>query len=180
MNGFELIVRFALAVTFAVGATAKLRQPKLAALALVDFGLTRSPDRRLGYLAGALELGVALLLVLAPTAKVGAIAIGALLWSFVFLLGRALRRGEEFACFCFGNADDGISRVTVLRTATLAVLATLLVASLLVSPEGASATEQAEAAIAAVALVGASLLAAKVPGLRKFNRTFMRPGESTL
>jgi hypothetical protein len=49
-----------------------------------------------------------------------------LLWFFVLLIAKSLFSGEDFSCFCLGDADTRLSRLTLVRTAALALLASAL------------------------------------------------------
>ena len=113
-----------LAAVFAVSGTVKVRRPVLAAMALVDFRIVRRPLPVLGLALGGFELLVALGLAFVPAAAVFLAA--PLLWFFAFLIARGLRANEDFACFCFGESDGALSRWTLVRTAALAALATVV------------------------------------------------------
>ncbi len=115
-----------LVIVFMWSGVAKLRQPTLAAMAMVDFGVLRRVRPRLGGALGAAELLVALSLVTGTLPALCMPLTAGLLWFFVLLIAKGLLSGEDFACFCFGDADSRISRLTLFRTATLALLATLV------------------------------------------------------
>lgn len=177
MNTFTLVASAVLAITFLVAGALKLKEPKSAALALSDFGLVEMPSKTLGYLAGAVELAVAILLFLEPLRTVGAVSAATLLWGFTILIARAVRAGKHFACFCFGDDSGSVSWQTVLRTSALAGLATALSAVLIRdSPESGSALREIEALISGTALVAIAFIGARVPLLRRLNHQFMHPG----
>ena len=118
-----------LALVFAISAMPKLRKPELAAMAIVDFGVTEQSHRSAGLALGGGEMALAVALAAAAGMASHARAIpmvlaGILLWSFVVLIGRALRAPERFSCFCFGSSEDSISALTLLRAGGLALLAT--------------------------------------------------------
>jgi membrane protein YdbS with pleckstrin-like domain len=91
-----------------------------------------------------------------------------LLWFFVLLIARSLWLGKDFSCFCFGDADSRLSRVTLVRTIALAVLATALV----VVPLRYAGFDQIYLlqALSAAALVGTIVLAGRIPSLLRWNR----------
>lgn len=122
-----------LGLIFAISAVPKLRRPELAAMAILDFGVTQRVHRSAGLALGAGELALAV--VLAAAAGTASqlrfipMALAAiLLWTFVFLIGRALRSAERFSCFCFGDTEDSISVSTLTRSSALALLATAMAA----------------------------------------------------
>lgn len=122
----------ALALVFVISAVPKLRKPELAALAIVDFGVGRHPRPAAGIALGIAELALAVSLGIAAAAAadwariVPALLVAGVLWVFVFLIARALRSSESFACFCFGSSEAAISKLTLIRTLGLACLGTLL------------------------------------------------------
>ena len=100
------------------------------------------------------------------------VAIAALLlWFFALLIGRSLGTGERFACFCFGDAESQLSRATLLRTAALALLASLL--ALVPTPQdvspGLSVVSLLDA-IASGALLATIVLISYIPRLVRWNR----------
>ena len=162
-----------LAIVFAVSGAAKLRRPLPAALAMSDFGLVPSPERRYGIAAGTVEAALAVALAAAAVAHATAVPLvafaAALLWLFTALLASAVRADRAMACACFGNGDQ-VGRSTVLRTAALAIFATLLtVAGADAAASESVATVVRELCLAA-ALAGAALLLARTPRLVRWNR----------
>ena len=110
-----------------VAGVAKLARPRATRESLRAFGV---PHRLLlpgAFLLPAVELGVAGLLVPQSTARAGALAAAALLLVFTMALARALYRGEQPECNCFGALRSGpVDRWTLARNLTLiAVAATL-------------------------------------------------------
>jgi hypothetical protein len=101
----------------------KLRRPFPASLAIVRFGLAKRVRPRVGRAAGAVELAAGVALMARPQSPWTYMPAAALLFVFVFLLARAVGRGERFACACFGAREtDSITPVTILRTAVLLAL----------------------------------------------------------
>src|ERR687893_1488760 len=115
-----------LAIIFVWSGVAKLRRPALAAMAMMDFGVLRKVRPRLGSALGAAEVLLALFLVTGTLPVLFVPVTAGLLWFFVLLIARSLRSGQDFPCFCFGDADSRLSRLTLVRTAALAVLASVL------------------------------------------------------
>jgi hypothetical protein len=105
---------------FVVAAAAKVRTP----------WATATTFRRLGVPAAdatartvpVVELVVATVLLAAPRA--GAVAALVLLIAFTVVLARAVQRGVDVSCGCFGAASsDPVTRVTLLRNALLVAAA---------------------------------------------------------
>lgn len=97
------------AVLLAVSGALKLRDPSVAARALVELGVPTA--RRLVLTGAAVELVVAALLVAWPPA--GAPAAAVLYLGFAILVVVQLRRGAGHSCGCFGSAEAPPSRAHV-------------------------------------------------------------------
>lgn len=129
--GFGCVAIF-LSLVFVLSSVPKMRKPQLAAMALTDFGVTTTSKTWLGFASGALELVIAMGLIVAAYAESASarfipVALAAvMLWMFVALLARALLRSESFACFCFGGGEATISKAGLIRTLALALVATAL------------------------------------------------------
>lgn len=145
MNGFEILfslvndfyrfltgatgygtVLWFLAAIFAWSGLVKLRRPTSAAMSMVDFGIVHRVQPALGWSLGAVELSLAVVLALKLYPQLTLLLAAMLLWLFTIVIARSLWRGDTFACFCFGETDSELSRWTLLRTGTLALLATLI------------------------------------------------------
>jgi hypothetical protein len=176
-TGYGIAV-WVLAIVFVWSGTAKVRRPALAAMAMMDFGLLRRIRPRLGSVLGATEVLLALLLVTGTLPAVFLPVTAGLLWFFALLIARSLFAGEDFACFCFGDGDSRLSRVTLVRTASLALLASVLA----VAPPTGTYASLGEAyvlqAISAGALVGAIVLGSQVPRLLRWNKHPYRIGNT--
>src|SRR5918998_5736473 len=131
--GYGIAV-WVLAIVFVWSGLAKLRRPALAALAMKDFGLVRRVRPGLGRALGAAELLLALFLIIGALPAVVLPFTAVLLWFFVLLIARSLWLGKDFSCFCFGDADSRLSRLTLIRTAALALLASVLASVLAFAP----------------------------------------------
>lgn len=168
--GYGIAV-WVLAIIFAWSGIAKLRQPILAAMAMVDFGVLRRVRPRLGSALGAVELSLALLLAAGALRTVFLPIAAALLWVFALLIAKSLRSGKRFACFCFGEADSELSRLTLVRTATLALLATVVaVGSPVTGAHPRFGSAYALQGVSAAAIVGAIVLVAQIPRLLRWNK----------
>jgi uncharacterized membrane protein YphA (DoxX/SURF4 family) len=115
-----------LSLVFLWSGLAKLRRPRLAALAMSDFGVLPRPRLWHGLaLAGAeILLGVALASGFVTRASLAA-SFGLFL-VFSLMILRTLVGGRRFPCFCFGADDHMVSLRTLMRTAALAGLASVL------------------------------------------------------
>lgn len=159
-----------LAGVFLWSGAVKLRRSRRAALAMVDFGVVRSPRRIHGFLLGGGELSLALLLIVADQA--GLVVAAGLLWIFVVIVARSLAHGGRFSCYCFGDADQPLSWLTLARTGLLAMLATLLLAGVpAVTSFRVGGHSVLAAAVVGTALVLAGLLRAVPTVLRSTSPT---------
>ena len=147
-------------------------------MAMVDFGVLRRVRPRLGAALGAAELLLALFLATGTLPVVFLPAAAVLLWIFALLIARSLFAGEDFACFCFGDADSRLSGWTLLRTIVLALLGSVLVVALPSAGDYAVFGETYALQMAsAMALVGAIVLASQIPELLRRNKDLKRIGE---
>jgi methylamine utilization protein MauE len=168
-----------LAIIFVWSGVAKLRQPTLAAMAMYDFGVLRRVRPRLGGALGAAELLLALLLITGTVPVVFLPVTAGLLWVFVLLIARSLWSGKDFSCFCFGDAESRLSRLTLVRTASLALLASALaVAPLPAGTHPGFSQTYLLQAITAAALIGAITLASQIPKLLRWNKDPYRLGNT--
>ena len=158
-----------LAIIFVWSGVAKVRRPTLAAMAMMDFGVARRVRPRLGSALGAAELLLALSLIAGVLPALVLPVTAGLLWFFVLLILRGLLSGEDFACFCFGDSASRLSRLTLVRTAALALLASVLAVAPLPTYAGFSETYVLQA-ISAAAFIGAIVLVSQVPKLLRWNR----------
>lgn len=168
--GYGIAV-WVLTIIFVWSGVVKLRRPTLAAMAITDFGVLRRVRPRLGSALGGTEVLLALFLVTGTLPMLFLPVTAGLLWLFVLLIARSLWSGGNFACFCFGDADSKLSRWTLIRTAALALLASLLAVAPL--PTGAYASfaqTYVLQAVAAAAIVGAVVLGGQIPKLLRWNR----------
>jgi Methylamine utilisation protein MauE len=173
------IAVWVLAIVFVWSGVAKLRQPTLAAMAMMDFGLLRRVKPRLGSALGAAELLVALFLITGTLPGLFLPITAGLLWFFVLIIAKSLLSGEDFACFCFGDADSSLSRLTLIRTAALALLASVLASAPLSTGTYADFSETyVLQAIWAAAFVGVIVLSSQLPKLLRWNKDPYRIGNT--
>jgi hypothetical protein len=167
------VAAWILGVVLASSGVTKLLEPRLAAMAIVDFGVARHVRTGFGVALGAGELLLGTLVVasiLGGSATVAAAAGAAsgVFWIFVVLLARVLRRGADFPCRCFGG-EGSVSTRTLARAAFLALLAT----GLTVASASSHWVTDAHAALISgtvgAAIVMVAALTATIPRLRRWN-----------
>jgi hypothetical protein len=171
--GYGIAV-WVLAIVFVWSGLAKLRRPALAAMAITDFGVLRRIRPWLGTALGGAELLLAVSLIAGVLPMVFLPVTAGLLVFFVLLIAKSLWSGKEFSCFCFGDADAKISRVTLVRTIALALLASALAVAPL--PYASLGQTYLLQALCAAALVGAITLGGQIPKLLRWNRDTYRLG----
>ena len=132
-----LAARLALAAVFAFAGVAKLVDLSGSRQAVRDFGVPRSLSALVGTLLPAVELAIAVALLGSSSASWGAAMALGLLMLFVIAVARALVRGEETDCHCFGQLRSApVSWSTLVRNLVLGAVAGLV----LLDGPGASAT----------------------------------------
>jgi hypothetical protein len=166
-TGYGIAV-WILAIVFVWSGVAKLRQPTLAAVAMVDFGVLRRVRPRLGSALGAAELLLALLLIAGTLPALFLPVTAGLLWLFVLLIAKSLLSGKDFACFCLGDADSRLSRLTLVRTGALALLASVM--AVVPLPYASFDRTYFLQAISAAAFVGTIVLASQIARMLHWNR----------
>jgi Methylamine utilisation protein MauE len=119
-----LVLRAALAVTFATAATLKALAPASTRESLAAFGAPRRLVGVAAFVLPAVEALVAVALIVQPTAVVGAWVALALLLGFTAAIAAALHRGEAPPCNCFGPATAApVGPATLARNSVLAAAA---------------------------------------------------------
>ena len=166
-TGYGIAV-WILAIVFVWSGVAKLRQPTLAAVAMVEFGVLRRVRPRLGSALGAAESLLALLLIAGTLPALFLPVTAGLLWLFVLLIAKSLLSGKDFACFCLGDADSRLSRLTLVRTGALALLASVM--AVVPLPYASLDRTYFLQAISAAALVGTIVLASQIARMLRWNR----------
>ncbi len=175
--GLGIVMSF-LAWVFVVSGVAKLRRPALTAMAIVDFGVTRRVVPRLGTALGAVELGLAVVLMLRILPAATLALTGALLSAFVFVVARALLQKRSFPCYCFGDSDGDLSAWTLVRAGALAMLAVLAVVGGAGTVEATLQTRALQE-VTAASVFGTALTAARVPRLVRWNGDAVKVLRST-
>jgi uncharacterized membrane protein YphA (DoxX/SURF4 family)/peroxiredoxin len=123
-----LALRLLLAGVFLTAGIGKLLDLAGSRQAMRDFGL---PDRAAtiaGTLLPVVELTIGVALIFAPSARWGAVAALALLLVFIAGIARAMARGEEPDCHCFGQIHSApAGPLTLARNVALAACAAVIV-----------------------------------------------------
>ena len=129
MATVALGLRALLAIVFVTAGVGKLLDLAGSRQAMRDFGV---PDRVVGVVGTALpllELAAGLALIFRPSARWGALVALVLLTAFITGIARALVRGEQPDCHCFGQLHSApAGRTTLLRNGVLAAGAAVVVA----------------------------------------------------
>ena len=123
-----LALRLVLAGVFLVAGIGKLRDLPGSRRAVADFGVPERAARVVGLLLPLAEIAIAISLVPAPSARWGALAAAILLAAFIAGIARALSRGEQPDCHCFGQIHSApAGRSTLARNAVLLAFAVVIV-----------------------------------------------------
>lgn len=164
------LARWFLAGVFAASSIPKLRRPSLAAMAIVDFRVSRRVRPGWGMTLGAFEAILATSLAARIALGLAMTASALLLWLFAALIARSLLTGQRFACFCFGETDSELSTWSLLRTTGLAVVASIMVpAAVRAQPGAGFAQRDVVQAIGGLSLLAIVTLVSRVPRLLKWN-----------
>lgn len=165
MAFIAVAVRTALAAVFVVSGIAKLSDRTGTRQAVAGFGVPAGPAAWVAVLLAPVELGVALLVLLTPTATLGLVLVLVLLTAFTVAVLRALRAGRRPECHCFGRIGGAdISARTVLRNGVLAALAAVGLVGLAARGDSTSDGSAVAAALAGLALAAGLLLAEGLAG----------------
>jgi uncharacterized membrane protein YphA (DoxX/SURF4 family)/thiol-disulfide isomerase/thioredoxin len=124
-----LALRFLLAAVFVTAGVGKLLDLAGSRRAMADFGVPERAARVVGLLLPLAEIVIGLGLVFRPSARVAAVAAALVLAAFILGIARALSRGEQPDCHCFGqihSAPAGPS--TLIRNGLLAAAAIVIAA----------------------------------------------------
>lgn len=123
-----LVARVALAAVFIVAALGKLADLDASRRAVEQFGVRARAADTAGVVLPLVELGLAVGLIPVATARWAASAAVVLLIAFCVVVARALARGDEVECNCFGNIGSApVGPATLVRNVSLAVVAGLVV-----------------------------------------------------
>lgn len=158
-------------LVFLWSGVAKLRRPRLAALAMADFGVSPRPRVWQGLALAAAETLLGLTLASGLWARLALVVSFGLLLAFSLLILRSLVAGRTFPCFCFGANDRMLSPGALVRTAALAGFAALL----LLSPSWDAERQLSSVAtyqelLLALAALGVVTLGNQIVPLLRWNR----------
>lgn len=124
-----LALRVLLALVFVTAGVGKLLDLAGSRRAVVDFGVPERAAHVVGLLLPLTEIAIAIALVLRPSARWSAIAAALVLAAFIAGIGRALARGEQPDCHCFGQIHSApAGRSTLIRNGILSVAAIVIAA----------------------------------------------------
>jgi hypothetical protein len=154
MLSFSL--RLALATLFIVGGLYKLRRPRDAAIAAVNFGILKRAWKPAGYAFAIAEVCLGVLL-LSPSLPPATAALGlstGFSLAFAFLTGRALAAGEKFSCYCLPGSDGELSTNSFWRAIGMVIASAGAMTGLLIS---GSVVPQVSALAGAVGLAAVIL-----------------------
>lgn len=128
MGTVVLALRMLLAAIFVTAAVGKLRDLPGSRRAVQDFGVPERAARAVALMLPLAELAVAIALIPQPSARWGALGAVILLALFIAGIARALSRGEQPDCHCFGQIHSApAGRGTLVRNGVLAALAVVIV-----------------------------------------------------
>jgi len=122
-------LRALLAVVFLTAGVGKLHDVEGSRRAMRDFGVPERVAGRAGLALPVAELAIGLALIFPATARWAALAALLLLTAFIAGIGRAMTRGEQPDCHCFGQIHSApAGRATLVRNVVLAAGAAVVVA----------------------------------------------------
>jgi thiol-disulfide isomerase/thioredoxin/uncharacterized membrane protein YphA (DoxX/SURF4 family) len=124
-----LALRVLLAAVFATAGVGKLLDLAGSRRAVADFGVPESAARFIGLLLPLAEIAIAIGLVFRPSAQIAAIAAAVVLAGFIAGISRALARGEQPDCHCFGQIHSApAGPTTLIRNGILGAAAIVIAA----------------------------------------------------
>jgi thiol-disulfide isomerase/thioredoxin len=155
-----LIARLILASVFFVAGAAKLLDLAGSRAAITAFGLPKILATPLGIALPILELLVAIALIPATTARIGAGAALFLLIVFIAGIASVMLKGSEAECHCFGQLHSSrVGWATLVRNVALAFLTMFVIFASGETPPGYIER------IASISTTGLAALAAGFIGL---------------
>src|SRR4051794_2094416 len=155
--GWSLWEALALAAVLAVAAGGKLADLGGSRAAVEGFGVPKRLARPIGTALPFAELAIAMALLLAP--RLGAVASLALLGAFVAGVTRAMTRGEQVECHCFGALHSApVGWKTLARNGVLALLALAVAIS-----AGPAVGDSLAVALTGIVAAGAYVFARRAP-----------------
>ena len=174
MDSIVVGAQVLLAAVFGLAGGAKLFDLRGSRRVVADFGVPPRAALVLGVVLPLVELATAIALLVPATGRVGALAALVLLLGFIAGVARAMRKGLDVDCGCFGPVYSATAgSATLARNAVLAALAGVVVVHGAVDIGDWIAERSAgELAVAAAILLAA--LGAVALWLLKQNRTLRR------
>jgi uncharacterized membrane protein YphA (DoxX/SURF4 family)/thiol-disulfide isomerase/thioredoxin len=128
MTTIVLGLRLLLAVVFLTAGVGKLLDLAGSRQAMRDFGVPEGMAGFAGLALPLVELATGVALIFQPTARLGALVALLLLLGFIVGIARALARGEQPDCHCFGQIhSEPAGPLTLARNSVLAVCAAVIV-----------------------------------------------------
>ncbi len=125
-----MIARLVLAGTFVLAGASKLRDRGGLEESAAGLGVPSSVAPAVALGLPWLEIVLGLLLLPSGTAQPALVALVALLLAFTAALARVVRRGDQVACRCFGEASsEPVGGSTIVRNVGLIALAGLALAA---------------------------------------------------
>jgi thiol-disulfide isomerase/thioredoxin len=145
-----LTLRFALSVIFGMAGVAKLLDLRGTREAVTNFGVPPRFAKAVAFMLPLTEIGIALGLLLAKSARQSALAASALLMIFVVAIGVNLLRGRAPECHCFGQLySRPLGWPTLARNLVFAVCAIFVFWQVQLETETATAAEYESKALSA-------------------------------
>ena len=145
-----IFLRFALSVIFGMAGVAKLSDLSGTREAVTNFGVPPSFAKAVGFILPLTEIGIALGLLFAKSARQSALAASALLMIFVVAIGVNLLRGRAPECHCFGQLySRPLGWTTLARNLVFAVCALFVFWQVQLETESATAAEYESKALSA-------------------------------
>ena len=145
-----IFLRFALSVIFGMAGVAKLLDLRGTREAVTNFGVPPSFAKAVAFMLPLTEIGIALGLLFAKSARQSTLAASALLMIFVVAIGVNLLRGRAPECHCFGQLySRPLGWPTLARNLVFAVCAIFVFWQVHLETETATAAEYASKALAA-------------------------------
>jgi uncharacterized membrane protein YphA (DoxX/SURF4 family) len=151
-----LVLRVVLAAVFVTAGVGKLLDRSGSRLALQGFGVPPRMASVVGAWLPALELAIAVALVLRPSARWGAVAAAVLLLTFVAGIVNVLAQGLRPGCHCFGifHSEPAGPRAVARNGALLALAA----AAAALGPGPSVSTWISQRSVAELVAIGLGLL----------------------
>lgn len=163
------VVLWLVGAIFIWSGISKARHPSRAAMAMVQFGVLRTPRASAGRTLGYFEMTLGFWLLSGIAVRLSLIVAAILFVAFTVLVLKSLRKGETFTCFCFGSEDDDISKFTVMRNLLFFGVTLVLIGGAFGVDPVLGPPEFLQI-VSAIAIGSIALLISKVPRLVSLNQ----------